>query len=81
MDLNEDNDVINGDFNLINELNYDYTESSDNLHKEKRRVEPCELLLTIAYGALNHQINKENRVDYKEKKVHGCLKRIDENIY
>ncbi len=68
MDLYEDNDVINGDFNLINELNNDYNESSDNLHREKRIPEACELLFSIAYGALNHQINKENRVDYKEKK-------------
>ncbi len=75
MDLNEDNDVINGDFNLINELNYDYAVSSDNLQREKRIPESCELMFVVAYGALNHQINKENRVDYKEKKSPWVFKK------
>ncbi len=65
MDLNIDSELINGDFNLINEMSNDYMVPSQT--NFERVPHTTELMFSIAYGKINSQINKPNRIDCKEK--------------
>jgi hypothetical protein len=64
MDIFDDPTLLNGDFNLINEISDDYEKSYD---LAKNRPIHTELMFTICIGRLNSEINKPNRVDHHDK--------------
>ncbi len=67
MDLLDDPTIINGDFNLINEISDDYDKSDC-----KRNPESIEIMLSICIGSLSSQINKPNRVDFHDKRTNNA---------
>lgn len=67
MDLLNDPTIINGDFNLINEISDDYVKPNG-----KQNVECIELLLTCAIGKISSQINKPNRVDSHDRRLNNA---------
>ncbi len=64
IDFLDEPDLLNGDFNLINEISDDYEKSYD---LEKNHPAQTEFLFTICFGKLNSEINKPNRVDHHDK--------------
>ncbi len=65
MEIIDDITLLDGNFNLINEISGDYNES---INKNYRQPHPAELMFTVAYDKLNADINKPNRVDAYDKK-------------
>lgn len=63
MDLIDDIYLINGDFNLINEISDDYEKAL--ITKDGRREESIEILFSVAISSISENINKSNRVDFQ----------------